>query len=263
MRILVTNDDGVYSPGIAALAQVARNFGEVRVVAPDVEMSSAGHSITATRPVTYRATPIPALDAYRVNGTPADCVALGMYLWKGVDIVLSGINIGSNLGNGMWHSGTLAGAKQAALLGIRGIALSTPSTDQEPDFERLKPWVERALALLLPASELTLLNVNFPSGEPQGMEWTRQSVRHYDGSVVPGKDPMGRRHYWMTVSPVESTEEGTDRYAVERGFVSVTPLRLDLTDHAALAEARDRRPLAHGARRQGDAANVQGAQVSV
>ena len=124
MRILITNDDGVYSPGIAALAQVASRFGEVRIVAPDVEMSSASHSITASRPVTYKRTPLPAgLEAYRVNGTPGDCVMLGTTLWEKVDLVLSGINLGTNLGNAIWHSGTLAGAKQAALLGLRGIAL--------------------------------------------------------------------------------------------------------------------------------------------
>ncbi len=242
MRILVTNDDGVYSPGIAALAQVASAYGDVRIVAPDVEMSSAGHAITAARPLSYKRTPIHSIDAYRVNGTPADCVALGLHGWEHVDVVLSGINLGSNLGNSMWHSGTLAGAKQATLLGLRGIALSTPATDAEPDFERLKPWVSKVLALLLPANELKLLNVNLPAAAPRGIQWTRQSVRHYDGKVVPGHDPMGRRHYWMTVVPIESTEEGTDRYAVENGYVSITPLRLDLTDHAALDEARRHHP---------------------
>src|SRR5215470_19636748 len=129
MRILVTNDDGVYSPGVAALAEVAARFGEVRVVAPHVEMSSAGHSITAARPLSYKRTPMQGIDAYRVNGTPADCVTLGVDQWQHVDLVLSGINLGSNLGNALWHSGTLAGAKQAALLGMRGIAFSVPSTD--------------------------------------------------------------------------------------------------------------------------------------
>ena len=244
MRILVTNDDGVYSPGLAALARVAASFGEVRVVAPDVEMSSAGHSITATRPLSYKPTPLPSIDAYRVNGTPADCVALGLHGWEHVDVVLSGINIGSNLGNSMWHSGTLAGAKQAALLGLRGIAFSTPVTESEPDFEVLQPWVAKVLALLLPADDFKLLNVNLPARPPRGICWARQSVRHYDGKVVPGRDPMGRRHYWMTVVPIESTDEGTDRYAVENGYVAITPLRLDLTDHAALEEARRLHPAA-------------------
>ena len=240
MRILITNDDGVYSPGIAALAHVAAAFGEVRVVAPDVEMSSASHSITASRPVTYKRTPLPGgLDAYRVNGTPGDCVMLGTTLWEKVDLVLSGINIGTNLGNAVWHSGTLAGAKQAALLGLRGIAFSAPATDREqPSFGMLAPWVATVLEALLEVPDMPLINVNLPARPPRGTVWTRQSMRHYDGKVVPGKDPMGRTHYWFTVVPVEATEEGTDRWAVEQGYVSMTPLRLDLTDDERLAEAR-------------------------
>lgn len=244
MRILITNDDGVYSPGIAALAQAAAKFGEVRIVAPDVEMSSAGHSITASRPLTVKRTPLPGLDAWRVNGTPADCVALGVFTWEKVDLVLSGINLGVNLGNAMWHSGTLAGAKQAALLGLRGIALSAPVSDVEnPDFDMLKPWVITVLDLLLKEPEPKLVNVNFPGGKPHGILWTRQSVRHYDGKVVPGKDPMGRTIYWYSIVPVEGTEADTDRWAFERGYVSMTPLRLDLTDEEALKKVRQRVPL--------------------
>ena len=169
MRILITNDDGVYSPGIAALAQVASRFGEVRIVAPDVEMSSASGSITASRPLTYKRTqlPDPRLEAYRVNGTPGDCVMLGTTLWEKVDVVLSGINIGTNLGNATWHSGTLAGARQAALLGLRGIALSAPATDREqPSFELLKPWAASVLEMLFDVQELPLVNVNFPADAP-------------------------------------------------------------------------------------------------
>jgi len=239
MRILVTNDDGVYSPGMAALAQVAARFGEARIVAPDVEMSSASSSITSSRPVTYKRTPLPGLDAYRVNGTPADCVTLGMSLWEKVELVLSGINIGTNLGNAMWHSGTLAGAKQAALLGVRGIALSAPATDKEqPGFELLKPWAAAVLERLLEVPELVLVNVNFPEKAPRGTRWTCQSVRHYDGKVVPAKDPMGRTHYWYTVVPVEGTEANSDRRAIEEGYVSMTPLRLDLTDYEQLEKVR-------------------------
>jgi 5'-nucleotidase len=243
MRILITNDDGVYSPGIAALAEVATAFGDVRIVAPDVEMSSAGHAITASRPLSCKRTPIGDFKAHRVNGTPADCVALGSHLWETVDIVLSGINLGSNLGNGMWHSGTLAGAKQAVLLGFRGIALSAPTTNGEPDFESLKPAVHRVLEVLLPLDELTLVNVNFPETAPKDLRWTRQSVRHYDGRIVPGKDPLGREHFWFTVKPIEETEEGTDRWAVEQGHVSMTPLRLDLTNEDELQKAKMRKPL--------------------
>ena len=126
-----------------------------------------------------------------MNGTPADCVALGMHHWEALDVVLSGINLGSNLGNGMWHSGTLAGAKQAVLFGLRGIAFSAPTQAGDPDFELLDPFVERVLKRLLPATDLGLVNVNFPQRTPQRLVWTRQSVRHYDGHVVPGEDPMG------------------------------------------------------------------------
>src|SRR5918992_2257329 len=120
MRILIANDDGIYSPGLCALAEAASRFGDVRIVAPDVEQSSMSHAITATRPLSYRRTPIKGFEAYRVNGTPADCVALGSYHWERVDVVLSGVNLGTNLGDSVWHSGTLAAAKQAALLGLRG-----------------------------------------------------------------------------------------------------------------------------------------------
>lgn len=243
MRILIANDDGIYSPGIAVLAEIASRFGDVRVVAPDVEQSSAGHAITASRPLSYKRTPIGKFEAYRVNGTPADCVALGAYNWEKVDVVLSGINLGSNLGNSMWHSGTLAAAKQAVLLGLRGIALSAPVMDDVPKFDVLKPSVARVLELLLQDPELTLVNVNFPDAEPKGLRWTRQSVRHYDGKVVPGEDPFGRKHFWFTVIPIEGTEEGTDRWAVDQGYVSITPLRLDLTNEKELTAALLRHPV--------------------
>jgi 5'-nucleotidase len=234
MRILVSNDDGVYSPGIAALANAARKFGDVRVVAPDVEQSSAGHSITATRPVRYRETKIfDGIEAYRVNGTPADCVALGMFHWENVDVVLSGVNLGPNLGNATWHSGTLAAAKQAVLLGIRGVALSTPVKDESADFSRLEPWIDRALEILLDEACPKLVNVNFPP-DPRDLRWTALAVDQYDGKIVPDEDPMGRQHYWFTVVPLERHAEGTDLWAMEQGFVSLTPLRLDLTDYAEL-----------------------------
>jgi 5'-nucleotidase len=246
MRILVSNDDGIHSPGIAALARVASRFGDVRVVAPDVEQSSASHAITAARPLTYRrAAYIPGIESWRVNGTPADCVALGVHNWERVDIVLSGINQGVNLGNGMWHSGTLAAAKQATLFGIRGIALSAPSAGpdgEEPDYEALAPHVERVLKILLADTSARLLNVNFPLA-PRGLTWTRQAVRHYDGRVVPGKDPMGRNHFWFTVVPIEQTEPGTDLCAMERGYVSITPLSLDLTDLPGLVRLTEVHPL--------------------
>ena len=242
MRILIANDDGIYSPGLLALADVARDFAEVRIYAPDVEQSSMGHAITHSRPISLHRTPIGGFEAYRVNGTPADCVALGVHMWERVDLVLSGINLGPNIGNAMWHSGTLAAAKQAALLGLRGIAFSTPTAGGEPDFARLRAYVVRVMELLIAEPSLCLVNVNLPPA-PAGLCWTRQSVRQYDGRVVPGQDPMGRTHYWLTVAPVKGVEEGTDRWAVERGLVSITPLRLDLTDEREVTRLVAERPL--------------------
>ena len=237
IRILISNDDGIYSPGITALAKVASRFGEVRIVAPDVEQSSMGHAITASRPLRYKRIRLDDFEAYRVNGTPADCVALGTHHWQRIDLVLSRINLGLNLGNSCWHSGTLAAAKQAALLGLRGIAISTAVSDkEEPNFSALEPYVAKVIDLLLEEKTMPLVNVNLPQ-KPRGIRWTRQSVRHYDGKVVPSKDPMGRPIYWFTITPLQGAEEGTDRWAVEHNWVSITPLRLDLTDEKDLARA--------------------------
>jgi len=237
MRILISNDDGIYSPGIAALAKVAARFGEVRIVAPDVEQSSMSHAITSSRPLRYKRVRLGDFEAYRVNGTPADCVALGTHHWQHVDLVLSGINLGLNLGNSCWHSGTLAAAKQAALLGVRAIAFSTSmSENKEPDFGKLDPYVAKVIDILLKENTMPLVNVNLPA-KPKGIRWTRQSVRHYDGKVAPSKDPMGRPIFWFTIIPLEGAEEGTDRWAVEHNWVSITPLRLDLTDEKELGRA--------------------------
>jgi 5'-nucleotidase len=156
-----------------------------------------------------------------------------------VDVVLAGINLGTNLGNSMWHSGTLAAAKQAELLGSRGIALSTPTGDGQPNFERLAPHVAEVLELLLPDADMRLVNVNIPA-HPKGLCWTRQSVRHYDGHVVPIVDPLGRKMSWISVRPIEHVEEGTDRWAMREGLVSLTPLRIDLTDMQLLRAVQAR-----------------------
>jgi 5'-nucleotidase len=170
-------------------------------------------------------------------------VALGTHNWEQVDAVLSGINLGLNLGNAMWHSGTLAGAKQAVLFGLRGIAVSAPAAAEGPDLQALIPAVEDVLAVLLPATTLLLVNVNLPAETPRGLCWTRQSVRQYDGDVVPGRDPMGRSHFWFVVRKLEAAEDGTDRWAVEHGYVSMTPLRLDLTHDEQLQTALESMPV--------------------
>ncbi len=241
VRILISNDDGVYSPGIRVLAEAASAFGEVRIVAPDIEQSSMAHAITASRPLSQRATHVGRFEAFRVNGTPADCVGLGMFVWGGVELVLSGINLGLNVGNAMWHSGTLAAAKQACLLGARGIALSAPDAGDEAEYATLRPHLDAVLARLIALTHLPLVNVNFPS-HPRGACFTRQSVRHYAGAIQRGRDPQGREIYWFVPRPLEAAEPGTDRWAIEHELVSMTPLRLDLTDDAALRDLQQNAP---------------------
>jgi len=230
----VTNDDGVYSPGLLLLAEIASAFGDVRVVAPDLEQSSMAHAITASRPLSHRPAKVGRFPAFRVNGTPADCVGLGAYVWESVDLVLSGLNLGLNVGNSMWHSGTLAAAKQAALLGMRGIALSAPDPGEGSSYGEIRPYLERVLARLLELRQLPLVNVNFPN-KPRGTTFTRQSVRQYDGHIAKATDPHGKPIYWFVPRALEPAEPGTDRWAIEHDLVSITPLRLDLTDHKALA----------------------------
>ena len=237
MRILVSNDDGVFSPGIAALAKVAMRYGEVRVVAPDVEQSAMGHAITIRRPLHYARVSIDGLEAFKVDGTPADCVALGAHHWSKVDLVLTGINLGLNIGHNIWHSGTVAAAKQASFLGIPAVAFSAPWFEYDVDYSRYEPFITQVIDLFLEKRDISLLNVNFPEN-PSEVHWTKMSVRHYDGHVIPGQDPMGRTHYWFAETPRERVEEGTDRWAIEQGFVSLTPLRLDLTDEERLRQAR-------------------------
>jgi len=236
MKILVTNDDGIYSPGLSSLAKVASQYGEVIVMAPDIEQSSMGQAITSGKPITYKKSPIhfEGIEAYRVAGTPADCVALGLHLFEGIDLVLSGINIGANLGNSAWHSGTLSAARQAVLFGVRGIALSISIGKDEPDFKMLEPFTKNALDEVVHENELKLLNINFPQYPDGEILWTSQSVRQYDGKILANKDPMGREHFWFTVTPLEPEEKESDRWAVKQGKTSITPMVLNLTDQKFL-----------------------------
>jgi len=243
----VSNDDGVFSPGILALAKVAQEFGQTRVVAPDVEQSAMSHAITVRRPLHYTKTVLEdGIEAYRVDGTPADCVALGTHHWDEVDLVLTGINLGHNLGHNIWHSGTVAAAKQAAFLRIPAIAFSARYSDTVTDYSKLAPFIRDVITDMLETPQTLLLNVNFPD-DPVGVMWTRQSVRQYEGYVIPGEDPMGRAHYWFAEEPRDRLEEGTDRWAVDNGYVSITPLRLDLTDELELRRAKASDPEAEPA----------------
>jgi len=230
MRILVSNDDGIFSPGLIALAEVAARFGEVVIFAPDFEQSAVGHAITIRRPLQYhRVKMIKGFETYRVNGTPADCVAMGLYHLGGADLVLSGINLGSNLGSDVWHSGTVAAAKQGVLLGVQAIAFSQDVNGEEPTYEKQKPYITHVIEMLTSGDQPRLVNVNLPT-DPIGIRWTHQSVRQYNGQVVESQDPNGRRHYWFSAIPLTNPDHDSDRWAVEHHFVSLTPIRLSLTD---------------------------------
>ncbi|MEP7158002.1 MAG: 5'/3'-nucleotidase SurE [Chloroflexota bacterium] len=235
MRLLISNDDGIHSPGLAVLAKVAAKFGEVMVVAPETEQSSTSHSISSSRPLRYEKTDsVGGADAYKVNGTPADCVTVGLYHWQ-ADVVLAGINQGTNLGNGMWHSGTLAAAHQATLLGARGIAVSTLKSGLSEHLRELEPNVERVLRVLLPRTELRFVNVNVPP-KPRGIRWVRQAVEQYDGEIVPANDPYKRPIFWLAVTKLKKHATETDLWAFEQGYITVTPLAIDMTDRALLPE---------------------------
>lgn len=234
MRILVSNDDGIFSPGLVALAEVASQFGEVLIFAPDFEQSAVGHAITIQRPLQYRQVKLlKGFEAYRVNGTPADCVAMGLFHWGGADLVLSGVNLGSNLGSDIWHSGTVAAAKQGVLLGVQAVAFSQVINGEEPTYEKQKPYMAEVIRMLTSELQLgthpSLVNVNLPK-EPKGICWTHQSVRAYNGKVVESQDPMGRKHFWFSAIPLTEPDENSDRWAIDNDYVSLTPLRLSLTD---------------------------------
>lgn len=243
MRILVSNDDGVFSPGLIALAEVACQFGQVFIFAPDYEQSAVGHAITIRRPLqVHRVKLMDSFEMYRVNGTPADCVAMGLYHLGGADLVLSGINIGSNLGSDVWHSGTIAAAKQGVILGVQAIAFSQEVNGEDPLYEKQKPYIEKIIDHLIRGDKPRLVNVNLPP-EPIGMRWTHQSIRQYNGKVVEGHDPNGQQHYWLSAIPMTNPDENSDRWAVANQYVSLTPLRLSQTDDEWLNKLGDH-PLA-------------------
>jgi 5'-nucleotidase len=239
--ILVTNDDGILSPGLHMLAEALRTLGRVVVVAPDRERSAIGHALTLHSPLRAMEQ---AADRWAVDGTPADCVNLGIHglLKSAPDLVVSGINKGGNLGDDLTYSGTVAAAMEATLMGVPALAVSLAAERfAKEDFQWGALWAAKLASMVkkhgLPAD--TFLNVNVPSGCPHGMRLTRQGKRRYADAVVRNIDPRGRTYYWLGAGELSFHDlEGTDVHAVERGWVSVTPLHLDLTNYAAFERLR-------------------------
>jgi 5'-nucleotidase len=235
--ILVTNDDGVYSPGIQTLAKRLRELDEVVIVAPDRERSAAGHSMTLHRPLLIEEI---KESVYSVNGTPTDCVNIAVkgLLKEAPRLVVSGINKGPNLGDDVTYSGTVAGAIEGTLLGLPSFAVSLAARE---DFR----FAEAAEVAFCAAARIfgegmpqgTLLNINVPNlslPEIQGTLITRLGKRIYHQMTVERVDPRGKKYYWIGGGePDWEREEGTDFDAVDRKMVSVTPLHLDFTDYAS------------------------------
>ncbi len=244
MQILLTNDDGLHSVGFRALARVASRLGRVVLCAPDREKSACGHAMTLRDPLRVKQIHIGDYEAYEVNGLPVDCVnlALSEYFPEGCDLLLSGINNGPNLGWDATYSGTVGGALEGAINGIRSIAISVAKyVEEAPEhFETAERWLEEWLPWLLeaPMNRHCILNANVPSiawAEIRGTRITRLGMRIYEDRVEKRHDPWGRPYYWQGgVVVMDSTQAGTDVCAVNEGFVSISPIRLDWTDHEAL-----------------------------
>lgn len=238
--LLVTNDDGVHAAGLAALAQAVADLGDVWVIAPEREQSACGHALTLHRPI--RPVEVRARERwFAVNGTPSDCVNLGVlgFLPERPVLVLSGINHGSNLGDDVTYSGTVSAAMEATLLGVPAIAFSLAEGEDfaaAADVARL--IATRALVESIPRK--TLLNVNIPAGTPRGVRVTALGHRVYSDKIVAQTDPRGRTHYWIGGGePQWEALDGTDMGALHEGYVSVSPVQLDLTNHRAVAHMAD------------------------
>jgi 5'-nucleotidase len=237
-RILVTNDDGVHSDGIRALADALQPLGEVTVIAPHQESSAIGHALTLRRPLRLeRANG----GFYAVDGTPTDCVNIGVaILLKGElpDLVVSGINTGWNLGDDITYSGTVSGALEGALLGVQGIAISLQRTrDYVFDFAPSARAAAQLAELILhhPLPDRTFLNVNVPKGLPKGYKRTVQGKRNHITKIDERLDPRGKPYYWIEEGIDDWTpHDRSDYHACREGFISVTPLHPDMTAHDAL-----------------------------
>ncbi len=240
MNIMVTNDDGIHAAGIRALAEAMNELGTVTVVAPDRERSAVGHSLTVH-------TPLRIFELrkgwYAVDGTPTDCVNMGIHNMLPItpDLLVSGINHGANLGDAITYSGTVAAAMEANLMGIPAIAFSLATygpSEHFTDAAHIAVNVTRTvLAHGLPTD--TYLNVNIPNSPRSSMLpplITRQGKRSFIGKIVDKTDPRGRKYFWLGGEESHLNDEpGTDFHAISHGHVSITPLHIDLTNHKSLA----------------------------
>lgn len=235
-RILVTNDDGIYSEGLRKLAAVCRELGEVTIVAPDREQSAASHALTLNRPLRLLEV---EKNAWVVDGTPTDCVNLAVLKLmrdQRPDLIVSGINFGPNLGDDVTYSGTISAAFEGALLNIPSIAFSA-LVGEDFSFDRCAEFARELVRVALEEHRdpRVVLNVNFPTGDFAGVKVAKLGKRIYSEGVIERLDPRGRKYYWIGGEPpVWHPGEGTDFEAIQGGYISITPLHLDLTDHQSI-----------------------------
>lgn len=243
--ILVCNDDGIFSNGIKALADVADEFGDVEIIAPDRQQSAVGHSITISTPLRARAFRIDnRFNGQAVSGTPADSVKLAhnQLLKRKPDLVVSGINHGSNAGINILYSGTVSAATEGTILGYPSIAVSCTDFDEDADLSGCKDAARKVIGYVLNHGlpKGVTLNLNAPSGPLKGIKWFRQANSRYVEEFEGRIDPHNRSYYWMTGKfQLLDEDENNDISAIEKGFASLTPIQYDLTAYSLLDDLRD------------------------
>jgi 5'-nucleotidase len=249
MNILLTNDDGVHSPGIAELARALAEKHKVWIVAPSGERSASGHSITMNLPLFAKRKTLPGLEnvpTWAVSGTPADTVKLGInaIVQEKVDLVISGINLGANLGSDIFYSGTFSAAMEAALLGYKGIAVSLDIKDA--DSVQYLSSAAKCAGLILQNMDVQrditqVMNINVPAipfAEIKGFKCGRQGSVQYDDHYEKRTDPRGREYYWLTGKLTSNTGEDTDAGIMRAGYAAITPLQCDLTDYRQISQIK-------------------------
>ncbi len=244
--ILVTNDDGMFAPGIKALVEVVRDLGEVLVVAPNSPQSGQGHAITLEEPLRlHKVDLFDGIEAYECSGTPVDCVKLAKHVLtkdRTIDFCVSGVNHGSNASINIIYSGTMSAAMEACLQGIDSVGFSLMDFSMDANFEVLKPYIKSLVVKLMESGmpdSCNLLNVNFPKlpeGKLRGFKVCRQADARWIEEFAEAKDPRGQKYYWLT-GRFENNDHGpdTDVAALTQGYISVVPSHHDLTRHEAIA----------------------------
>lgn len=235
--ILVTNDDGIYAKGLHELYTVAKEFGDVVVVAPDKPQSGMGHAITMSKPLRMKQVHLPDVEAWSTSGTPVDCVKLAVYeiMHRKPDLVLSGINHGANSSINVIYSGTMSAAVEGAVEGIKSVGFSYLDHDENADFSKSLPFIRRIIKQIIENTipDGVCLNVNIPKGAINGIKISRQARAYWEDSFEVRQDPMGRDYYWMKGEFVnlDHGKEDTDVWALEHHFISVVPTQFDMTAH--------------------------------